>query len=245
MSDHSAAPAPRRQLAGIVPIRRALHERTDLRVLLVRSDDPDPELAALIELATQRGVDIWRGSAGDMRRMGRGPDADRAVALLGPSPSASLDQLLERGGMVWLLHRASYPSNVGFAVRTAEVSGADGVIVDAQFNHEQRNRVDHVSMGATRLLPVVYATTEQTLELAKARGISCVALEDVGSQAPWEVDLRGPTVCIIGNEQSGITDPVLGECQHKVRIPMAGFVPSYNVQAAMTAIAVERLRQLQ
>lgn len=244
MRDQGATPAPRRQLAGIEPIRRALQERSDVQVLLVRTDDTSPELAALIDLATQRGVDIWRGSAGDMRRMGRGPDADRAVALLGPPPSASVSELLKRGGMVWLLHRASYPSNVGFAVRTAEVSGADGVIVDAQFNHEQRGRVDHVSMGATRLLPVVYATTEATLQLAKQRGICCVALEDVGSQAPWEVDLRGPTICVIGNEQSGITDPVLAQCQHKIRIPMAGFVPSYNVQAAMTAIAVERLRQL-
>ena len=146
--------------------------------------------------------------------------------------------------MTWLLHRASYPSNVGFAVRTAEVSGADGVIVDAQFNHEQRGRIDHVSMGATRLLPVVYSTTEATLQLAAERGIRCVALEDVGSQAPWEVDLRGPLICIIGNEQVGISDPVLAQCQNKIRIPMAGFVPSYNVQAAMTAIAVERLRQL-
>jgi len=82
------------------------------------------------------------------------------------------------------------------------------------------------------------------LDLAVERGIRCVALEDVGSQAPWEVDLRGPVLCVIGNEQSGISDAVLARCAHKIRIPMAGFVPSYNVQAAMTAIAVERLRQL-
>lgn len=244
MSDHGAAPAPRRQLAGIEPIRRALLERAEVRVLLIRADDAGPDLASLIALAMERGVELWRGSPGDMRRMGRGPDSDRAVALIGPPPSASLQELLERGGMTWLLHRASYPSNVGFAVRTAEVSGADGVIVDACFNHEQRGRVDHVSMGATRLLPVVYASTEETLAAAQARGIRCVALEDVGSQAPWEVDLRGPIVCVIGNEQIGIADPVLALCQHKIRIPMAGFVPSYNVQAAMTAIAVERLRQL-
>jgi tRNA G18 (ribose-2'-O)-methylase SpoU len=29
-----------------------------------------------------------------------------------------------------------------------------------------------------------------------------------------------------------------------VRVPMAGFIPSYNVQAAMAAVAAERLRQL-
>jgi tRNA G18 (ribose-2'-O)-methylase SpoU len=56
--------------------------------------------------------------------------------------------------------------------------------------------------------------------------------------------LRGPLVCLIGNERSGIAREILDRCQAVVRIPMAGFVPSYNVQAAMAAIAVERLRQL-
>jgi tRNA(Leu) C34 or U34 (ribose-2'-O)-methylase TrmL len=29
-----------------------------------------------------------------------------------------------------------------------------------------------------------------------------------------------------------------------MRLPMAGFVPSYNLQAAMSMVAYERLRQL-
>lgn len=243
MSRPGAAP-PRSQLAGIAAIAHALDTRDDVRVLLYPAQNDSAELAQLLDRARARGVTLWRGSPGDMRRMGRGPGAEQAVALLGPPPTASVPELLGRGGMCWLLHRASYPSNIGFAVRTAEVSGADGVIVDAQLNHEQRGRVDHVSMGASRLLPVVYAPTEEVLQLAAERGVRCVAIEDVGSQAPWDVDLRGPTLCVIGNEQSGISADVLARCAHKIRIPMAGFVPSYNVQAAMTAIAVERLRQL-
>jgi len=243
MSDHGAVPV-RSQLAGIQAIARALEAQRDVRLLLFAAHDDSPELAQLVALAQARGVLLWRGSPGDMRRMGRGPDCERAIALLGPPPTASVPELLARGGMCWLLHRAGYPSNIGFAVRTAEVSGADGVIVDAQLNHEQRGRVDHVSMGASRLLPVLYASTEQVLDIAAERGIQRVAIEDVGSHAPWQVDLRGPTLCVIGNEHSGISEAVLARCEHKIRIPMAGFVPSYNVQAAMTAIAVERLRQL-
>jgi tRNA G18 (ribose-2'-O)-methylase SpoU len=177
--------------------------------------------------------------------MGRGPDSDRAVAMSGPNPEADLPELLARGGISWLLHDASYPSNVGFAVRTAEVSGADGIIVDASFNHAQRARVDHVSMGACRLLPVLYEPSARVLQLAAAGGTRCIAIEDVGVRAPWQIDLRGPLLCLIGNERSGLPVEVLSRCHDSVRIPMAGFVPSYTVLAAMTAIAVERLRQLQ
>lgn len=236
--------APRAQIAGVAAIRRALRERGDVRVLLIQAGDDSPEIAQLEYEARACGARVWRGGPGDMRRMGRGPDAQRAVAMVGADPSASLQGLLERGGMCWLLHRASYPSNVGFALRTAEVSGADGVIVDASFNHEQRGRIDHVSMGASTLLPVVYAPSDKALALASACGVRTIAIEDSGAQPPWGVDLRGPVLCVIGNEQSGIDAPLLARCDDSVRIPMAGFVPSYNVQAAMTAIAVERLRQL-
>jgi tRNA G18 (ribose-2'-O)-methylase SpoU len=235
---------PRFQVAGVRAIDAALDEGRPVRVLLVRAEDDTAATAALVTRATALGANIWRGSPGDLRRMGRGPDAHSAVAMLGPSPKADLAELLSRGGISWLLHDSSFPSNVGFAVRTAEVSGADGVIVDAQFNHEQRARVDHVSMGASRLLPVLYERSEAVLELAAASGVRCVAIEDVGASAPWQVDLRGPTLCVIGNERSGIDSPLLARCAAVVRIPMAGFVPSYNLQAAMAAIAVERLRQL-
>jgi TrmH family RNA methyltransferase len=99
-------------------------------------------------------------------------------------------------------------------------------------------------MGASSLLPVVYAPTPDVLASAAAHGVRTIAIEDTGTHAPWEVDLRGRVLCLIGNEQTGIDDPVVARCDHSIRIPMAGFVPSYNVQAAMTAIAVERLRQL-
>lgn len=215
-----------------------------MQLVLVRSDDDAEDTRALLEAAEQYGAKIWKGGAGDLRRLGRGPDAERAVALLGPPTAATLDELLGRGGLTWLLHRIAYPSNVGFAIRTAEVSGADGVIVDAEFNHEQRARIMHVSMGAALLLPVLYEATVAVLDRAQAAGVRTVAIEDVGDRPPWEVDLRGPTLCILGGERSGMPAELVERCHARIRIPMAGFVPSYNVQAAMASIASERLRQL-
>jgi tRNA G18 (ribose-2'-O)-methylase SpoU len=164
--------------------------------------------------------------------------------MVGPAPRAELDELFARGGVVWLLHRASYASNVGFAIRTAEVSGADGVIVDAAFNHEERTRASHVSMGADRLVPVLWRATDAALEQAARSGHRVIAVEDVGAQAPWEVDLSGAITLVVGSERDGLGADVLARCDAVVRVPMAGFVPSYNLQAAISAVAAERLRQL-
>jgi len=234
----------RSQITGRDVVEQALRERIDVQLLMIRADDESAQSQQLIEEASARGVRIWRCSPGDMRRLGRGEGSADAIALVGPSPQAGLGELLERGGISWLLHDIAYPSNVGYAVRTAEVSGADGVIIHADFNHEQRNRIASVSMGASRLLPVLFHETAEVLDAAAERGVRCVALEDVGDRAPWDVDLCAPLLCLIGGERGGLPQAILDRCHAVLRIPMAGFVPSYNVQAAMAAIATERLRQL-
>jgi len=234
----------RRYLAGGEAIAAALDRGEPVRVVLVRRDDTAPETLALRAAAERRGAALWLGSAGDLRRMSRSREPERALAMLGPDPGADLSELFGRPGAVWLLHGAAYPSNVGFAIRTAEVSGAQGVVVGTQLNHDERGRVAHVSMGADRLLPVLYESSTPVIALARERGYRVVALEDVGARSASEVDLRGDVLFVVGGERDGLGPDLLAACDEVVRIPMAGFVPSYNLQAALSALAAERLRQL-
>lgn len=234
----------RRYLAGGEAIAAAFERGDPVRVLLVRRDDDSPATLALRAQAERCGAALWLGSEGDLRRMSRGPSPERALAMLGSDPRADLDGLFARGGALWLLHGVAYPSNVGFVVRTAEVSGAQGVIVAGQFNHDERGRIAHVSMGADRLLPVLYASSQAAFARAAERGHRIVALEDVGTRAVFEVDLRGDVLFVVGGERDGLSPELLASCHEVVRVPMAGFVPSYNLQAAVSVLAAERLRQL-
>ena len=234
----------RRYLAGVAAIEAALAAGEELRVLLVERGDRSEAVARLCAQARERGVTLWLGSAGDLRRMSREQAPSAAMAMLGPSPEASLPELMARDGAVWLLSEVTYPSNAGFALRTAEVSGAEGVVLDAAFNHQGRSRAAHVAMGADKLLPMIYASAAEAVTAARAAGRSIVAIEDSGARAPWEVELSGRVLLVIGAERSGIAAELLAACDQIVRIPMAGFIPSYNLQAAMSMVAGERLRQL-
>jgi 23S rRNA (guanosine2251-2'-O)-methyltransferase len=71
-----------------------------------------------------------------------------------------------------------------------------------------------------------------------------LAVEDVGTLSPWEVDLRQPLLLLIGGERDGIPPAVLEACDGVITIPMRGFIPSYNLQAAMGIVVGEHLRQL-
>ena len=91
---------------------------------------------------------------------------------------------------------------------------------------------------------MIYASAAEAVAAARAAGRSVVAIEDSGVHAPWEVELSGRVLLVIGAERSGIAAELLAVCDRTIRIPMAGFIPSYNLQAAMSMVAGERLRQL-
>jgi tRNA G18 (ribose-2'-O)-methylase SpoU len=124
------------------------------------------------------------------------------------------------------------------------VSGADGIFLDAAFDGAARRSALRAAMHAERFFPVHWMPAAAVLDAALAAGVRAIAVEDVGTRAPWELDLTGPALFVIGGEGRGIPPAILARCETVVRVPMAGFVPSYNLQAAMAVVAAERLRQL-
>jgi RNA methyltransferase, TrmH family len=235
---------PRAQLAGPEEIEDAFARGGPLRLLLAAASPKDARVAALVERARAAGIPVHEASEASLRRLSKTDPPAELLGLLGPDPGASPEQALAGGGIAWLLVGTAYPGNTGFAIRTAEVSGADAVFVDNAFDHEAKREATRAAMRADRFMPVHWMPAAEVLRLARAAGRTLVALEDVGDAAPWEVDLRGPTLAVLGGERHGIPREVLAAADRVLRIPMRGFIPSYNLQAAMAGLALERLRQL-
>ena len=68
--------------------------------------------------------------------------------------------------------------------------------------------------------------------------------------SPWapggrRLDLSGPLLLVVGAEAEGIPRRLLDACDAVTRLPMAGFIASYNLQTAVAAVAMERFRQLE
>ena len=96
-------------------------------------------------------------------------------------------------------------------------------------------------MRTNRFMPVVFGCDE--LEALKSWKGRVLAIEDVGTEEPWDADLTGDVILIIGGENAGVSKELLEAADQTIRIPMAGFTPSYNLQAPMAVVAVEALRQ--
>ena len=236
----------RRAVSGARDIVAALAAGELLAAVFVTriAIEADAAVAAAVESARRAGVAVHVVGPTVLRRFGRGDPPPRVLAVAGPPPRVSLAEVLAQRGATWLLAGVAYPTNAGFAIRTAEVSGADGVIVDAPFTAADRRTALRASMRADRVMPVIWDRAATAIDAARAAGARIVAVEDSGPRAPWDVDLTRPSLLVVGGERDGIPAAVLARCDDVVRVPMAGFIPSYNVQAAMAAVAAERLRQM-
>jgi TrmH family RNA methyltransferase len=234
----------RRQLAGPQALEAALDAGWPVRLVLVAASPRDPAVREAVARAAAAGAAVRRASANSLWRLGPGEPAAEVLALVGPDPRAPRDEVMAAGGAAWLLVGSAYAGNTGFALRTAEVSGADAIFVANDFGHEGRREAVRASMRADRFFPVFWEPALEVVRDARAAGRRVLAVEDVGTAAPWEVDLTGPRLFVVGGERHGIPEPVLEACDDALRIPMRGFIPSYNLQAAMAIVAGERLRQL-
>jgi len=228
------------QRCGLDAVRAALDAGEDLRKVLVLRDCDDGDLLALRADLDAAGVPVVEGSERDLWRMAVDGPA-RALGLVGRDPDASLETLLSGAQLLWMLDGAQYTNNIGYCIRMAEASGADGLLVTGEWTSDDRHRVVRAGMKTHRFMPVHFGVDPLAV-VQSFHGQSC-AIEDIGTSMPWDVDLTQASLLIIGGEHGGISPAVLEAADHLIRIPMAGFTPSYNLQAPMAVVAVEALRQ--
>jgi TrmH family RNA methyltransferase len=227
------------QITGGEAVLAALLSGEAIEMVLVDREKDTTEIRNLCE---QHNIPLEEGSTNDLWRMSADGFVD-ALALTGRVPVGDLDEVLKRGGTIWFFDGVTYSTNLGFAIRTAEVSGADAVVLNVAKTHEERRTIRRSSMRADRFIPVVYSTTELILEAVKTHSIRLIAVEDVGTHGPWDEDLTGDVMLVVGAEKEGISEQVLAAADACVLLPMDGFVPSYNLQVAVSVVAVEALRQ--
>ena len=151
----------------------------------------------------------------------------------------------ERGEapFVFILDGIEDPHNLGAIIRTANISGAHGVIIPKNRAVGLTATVDKTSAGALSHTPVVKVTNlARTIEELKERGMWFVCA-DMGGQTMYDLDLKGSIGLVIGNEGSGVSKLVRQKCDMIASIPMKGQIESLNASVAAGVLAYEILRQ--
>ncbi len=144
---------------------------------------------------------------------------------------------------ILLLDGIEDPHNLGAIIRTANLSGAHGVVIPKRRAVGLTATVAKASAGALNYTPVAKVTNlGQTIEELKKEGLWFVCA-DMGGTAMYDLDLKGPIGLVIGNEGEGVSHLVREKCDFIASIPMKGDIDSLNASVAAGVLAFEIVRQ--
>lgn len=94
-----------------------------------------------------------------------------------------------------------------------------------------------VAKGAERWIELVpHRSPEQALEALHAQGYTTVATHPEGNLDPTDLARLPRVALILGNEHDGLRDALHQGARESVRIPMRGFVESFNVSVAAAVL---------
>jgi TrmH family RNA methyltransferase len=202
----------------------------------------DVAFAALIARAEAAGVEVEHLKEGVLERLGTTvtPQPVLAVATM---PDASFDDLAADGLVVVGIALAD-PGNVGTLVRSAEASGASGIVLSAGSVDAYNPKLVRASAGAIFGIPVIEgcAAVEALDALAK-QGRRRLAADARAGSPYHEVDFGHPTAVVLGNEAHGVPGELDRHLDGRVCVPMRGPAESLNVAMAGTVLCFEAARQ--
>jgi 23S rRNA (guanosine2251-2'-O)-methyltransferase len=134
--------------------------------------------------------------------------------------------------------------NLGAIARSAEVLGADGLLLPTKNSAAVNEEAIKASAGALNFFPVCKTTSlYASLEYAKMSGLKIYAADLRGKKSLHEVDWKEPAVLVMGAEDVGISGGVEKLVDEMFLIPQVGKLDSLNVSVATGIVLYEAIKQ--
>jgi 23S rRNA (guanosine2251-2'-O)-methyltransferase len=238
-------------IVGRNPVLEALRAgRRISRIYLAGNIVNQGVIAEIRRLAQSRSIPVEYQERLELDRQSPGMLNQGVLALVNPREYVDLDDLLavpaarQEKALLVVLDGIEDPHNLGAIIRTADASGAHGIIIREKRAVGLTAVVEKTSAGAVEYVPVArVANLAQTIEVLKQRGIWVVGVDQQGESGYTQIDYRPPTAVVIGGEGGGIADLVKKRCDFRVRIPMRGKISSLNASVAAAVVLYEVVRQ--
>lgn len=131
------------------------------------------------------------------------------------------------------------PHNLGAIIRTAEASGADGVIIPKRRSATVNPTVFKTSAGAAAWVNIARVSNlVDTIKTLKKHGVWVYGAEADGTPID-KADLSGPVALVIGSEGFGLGKLIRENCDVVLSLPMFGKVNSLNASVCAGILMYE------
>ncbi len=227
---------------GAKVVGEALGSGSGLESLFVDRPALRPAEEAVLERALAAGCPVFELAPGVLGRVA-GTVSPQPVLAVVPFLDRSLGQLA-RDGVIVVCANLGEPGNLGTVLRSAEASGARGVICPDGTVDPYNPKCVRASAGALFHVPLVIGgNTVQVLDRLGDWGLRRLGTSSAAGDALWDTDLTGPVALVLGNEANGLPADVEAGLDGRVTIPMWGRAESLNVAMAATLFLYEAARQ--
>lgn len=214
--------------------------RRQLHRLWLQQDLPDHLSQPLTAEAKARDVSIAYAGRDKLGNMAQDSSHQGVVLEVGPYPYSDLDEILAHAAnqgqrpFLLLLDLLHGPHNIGSLLRTAEVCGVHGVIMQDRRAPDITTAVSIYSAGAAEHLRVAQVTNlVHSMHLLKERDVWLVGLDlHEDAQDMRQIDLNMPIGLVVGHEGEGMRRLVRETCDFLMILPMRGRVASLNAAIA-------------
>lgn len=223
--------------------------RTVEKVLLV--ENLNQGLVRKLEsMAKKANAAVQRVPKKKLDQLIEGSNHQGIAALVSAYEYSTLDNLFEvaasreEAPFFLILDEIEDPHNLGSILRTADATGAHGVIIPKRRSVGLTATVAKTSVGAIEHIPVVRVTNiVQTIEELKTRNVWVVGTEAEATEEYRKLDGSLPIALVIGNEGKGMSRLVRENCDWTINLPMRGHVSSLNASVAASILMYEVYRK--
>jgi 23S rRNA (guanosine2251-2'-O)-methyltransferase len=222
-------------------VREALRgSRRRLHRLWLQEGMSEEEARPLLAAAEARAVPVAYASKQKLSNLAQDGSHQGVVLEVGPYPYSSVEEILglaaaqgERPFLL-LLDLLHGPQNIGALLRTAEICGVHGVVIQDRRAPDITPTTVIYSAGAAEHLHVAQVTNlVDTMRTLKEEDVWLVGMDlDPAAQPLAAIALDMAIGIVVGHEGQGMRRLVRETCDFLLQLPMRGRVESYNAAIA-------------
>ncbi len=237
------------QLEGRNAVLEAIRIKRPIDKILLKKGEVEGTLKVIKAKALANGIIVQETAKANLDEMAKSHNHQGVIALCAAQEYAEVEDMLalakEKGEdpFIIILDGITDTYNLGAIIRSANASGAHGVIIPKRRAAGLTAMVSKASAGAILYTKVARVTNISTeIEKLKEAGLWVVGT-DMRAKSLYETELKGPLAVVIGSEGTGISRLVKEKCDLKVSIPMIGEIESLNASVASGVLMYEVVRQ--
>ena len=239
---------------GVILGRNAILEAIEagraIDKVYIAKGEVDAGLRHLASLARDAAAVVVETDRRKLDAMSRNGAHQGVVAMAAVKAYCELEDILqlarERGEdpLIVICDELSDSHNLGAIIRTAEATGAHGIVIPKRRSAGITPIVQKTSAGAVNHMPVARVPNlTAAIKTLQKEGLWIYGTSPDGEHSLWETNLTGPIALVIGSEGEGMGRLVTEQCDHLVKIPMVGRVGSLNASVSAALMLYEVVRQ--